>query len=251
MNKKILFLHIPKTAGSTIITSFKNLQDKDINIKYYSIGFKSQNPKFSTKFFNDVNLNKNINILSGHFVFSEDCKNFNLFTMVRNILDLFISNLYFMYKEAYLLKKLNIKNTEAIKKNIDIDLDFSDNDLPKILNILKNNYVTSNIITKTLAGIPFNKFFYVFDDNKIKEEDFLKARQNLEHFSFIGQAENINFFIKKFLNYVPINTTTYTSVNIFKKKQQIVDKIKNELSNEIINYNYYDSELLSIIKKKF
>ena len=36
MNKKILFLHIPKTAGSTIITSFKNLQDKDINIKYYN-----------------------------------------------------------------------------------------------------------------------------------------------------------------------------------------------------------------------
>jgi len=132
MNKNILFLHIPKTAGSTIITSFKNLQDKDINIKYYSKGIKGRNAKFSSNFFNDINLNENINILSGHFVFSEDCKNFNLFTMVRNTLDLFISNMYFMYNEIYSLKNWNTENTEVIKKKKNINLNFSYNDLYKI-----------------------------------------------------------------------------------------------------------------------
>ena len=252
MNKKnIIFLHIPKTAGSTIKTAFDDIINKNKNIKYYKGKVPGLIDQFSLHYFNNINLSQNLNILTGHFVFSESCKNFELFSMVRDTVDLFISNLYFWYNEKYLRFNWNSENIETIKKIINLNLDLSDNDLNVIPKILENNFVNSNIITKTFAGVPFEKYFFVAEDYKLMEEDYLKAIDNLKYFSYIGNTNNVENFLKIFLNYVPVNSFDYKSVHIFKKEKNLVENIKKSLSNKIKEYNYYDTKILEVIKDRF
>ena len=89
MLSPIVFLHIPKTAGSTVATGLKNISEKNANINYYRSTSRGIVSNFSTKYFSNIDLSKDKNILTGH---------------------------------------------------------------------LNNNHLVSNTITKTLAGIPYNKF---------------------------------------------------------------------------------------------
>ena len=93
--------------------------------------------RFSLDYFKNLDLNENINILKGHFVFSNICKNFQLFSMVREIVDLFIS-MYIFYLEEY-SDNLNSESITNIKKKINFDLTLSNNDLKIIPELLKNN----------------------------------------------------------------------------------------------------------------
>lgn len=206
---------------------------------------------FSTEYFKNLDLETNKNILGGHFVFSNHCKEFNLFSIVRETLDLFISNLYFNYKENFFNKKLNTDCINTIEKNFKIDLNFVEKDLLTISKLLENNYLVSNTITKTFAGIPFEKFFYVLKDYKINNQDFLKAVNNMKYFSYIGNTQNTEKFIKIFLNHLQVNSVSYKNVNIFNKDKFLIDLIKSNLKEEINAYNYFDTKLLKIIKENF
>ena len=83
------------------------------------------------------------------------------------------------------------------------------------------------------------------------EEDYLKAIDNLKYFSYIGNTNNVENFLKIFLNYVPVNSFDYKSVHIFKKEKNLVENIKKSLSNKIKEYNYYDTKILEVIKDRF
>ena len=251
MKKNILFLHIPKTAGQTIRTAFNDMLKKNNNIDFHTGASEGLVDQFSLKYFNKKNLNKDINIFTGHFVFSEACKNFDLFSIVRNPIDLFISSLYFFYLEKYKRTNLNSQNIKLIKKQINFDLELSDNDLDIIPKLIENNFVNSNIITKTIAGVPYEKYYLVYEDYKLEEEDYLKAKENLKYFKHIGNVENVESFLKILLSYVPLSSIDYRSVNIFKKDKNLIQNIKNSIGDMIKDYNYYDTKLLEIIKKKF
>ena len=246
-----VFLHIPKTAGLTVSSAFQNISENNPNINFYRSGAKGMVANFSTEYFKNLDLEINKNILGGHFVFSNRCKEFKLFSIVRETVDLFISNLYFHYKENFLNNKLNTDCFAIIEKNLKIDLNFIEKDLLTISKLLENNYLVSNIITKTLAGIPFEKFFYVLKDYKINNQDYLKAVDNLQYFSYIGNSQNTEKFIKIFLNHLQVNSVNYKNINIFKKDKLLIDQIKSGLKQEINAYNYYDTKLLKIIKEKF
>ena len=246
-----LFLHIPKTAGLSVISGFQNISENNSNINLYRSSPKGTVRNFSTKYFSNIDLEKDKNILTGHFVFSEHCKKFKTFSIVRETLDLFISNLYYQYKQAFLINKLNIENIYIIQKKFKLDLNFTQNDLSIIKKLLENNYLVSNTITKTLAGIPFEKFFFVSKDHKINNLDYQKALENLEHFSYIGNTEDTDKFLKNFIRHMNINSVNYKNVNIFKKDQNLVNLIKHNLKDKINNYNHYDIKILEVIKNKF
>ena len=251
MNKEnVLFLHIPKTAGTTIQTGFIDIAEKNKNIIFTKAAVAGLNDHFSFDHFKHINLNQDFHILKGHFVFSESCKKFKLFTMVRDVLDLFISNLYYFYFE-YLRTNVNFENINHIKKNITLQLDQSVDDCLIISSLLKNNFVNSNIITKTIAGIPFEKFYFVKEDYKIMEEDYLQAIENLKYFSYIGNTENVNKFLNIFLKSIPINTFEIRHKRIFKKDPKLINTIKNVLGDQINEYNYFDNKILDCIKNRF
>jgi len=251
MKKNILYLHIPKTAGQTIKTAFRDILKKNINIDLHTGASEGLVDQFSLNYFNKNSFNKDINIFTGHFVFSEACKNFELFSIVRNPIDLFISNLYFFYLEKYKRVNLNSQTINMIKKKLNFDLELSNNDLNIIPKLIENNFVNSNIITKTIAGVPYEKYYLVYEDYKLDEEDYLKAKQNLKYFTHIGNIENVENFIKILLSYFPISSIDYRSVNIFNKDKNLVQNIKNSIGEMIKDYNYYDIKLLEIIKTKF
>ena len=250
-NKNIIFLRIPKTAGTTIQTGFRNIADNHKKVVFSKAAVPGLVDRFSLDYFKNLDLNENINILKGHFVFSNICKNFLLFSMVREIVDLFISNLYFFYLEEYSRQNLNSENIINIKKKINFDLTLSNNDLKIIPELLKNNFINSNIITKTLAGIPFEKYFFVEEDYKLIEEDFFLAKENLKYFTYIGNTTNVQKFLNFFLQYVPVNSFEVNDKRFFKKDQKLINSIKFNLGTLIKEYNYYDTEMLKIIKNKY
>ena len=138
-----------------------------------------------------------------------------------------------------------------IKKQLNFDLELSEDDLNIMPKLIENNFVNSNIITKTIAGVPYEKYYLVYEDYKLEEEDYLKAKENLKYFKHIGNVENVESFLKILLNYVPFSSIDYRSVNIFKKDKNLIKNIKNSIGDMIKDYNYYDTKLLEIIKTKF
>ena len=244
-------MHIPKTAGQTIKTAFNNMLKKNNNINLHTGASEGLVDQFSLNYFKKKNLNKDINIFTGHFVFSEACKNFELFSIVRNPIDLFISNLYFFYIEKYKRINMNSQTIKKIKKKLNFDLDLSDNDLSVIPKLIENNFVNSNIITKTISGVPYEKYYFVHEDYKIVKEDYLKAKENLKYFDYIGNVENIEVFFKILLRHFSFSLINYQSVNVFKKDKNLIQNIKNSTGDIIKDYNYYDTKLLEIIKNKF
>lgn len=247
--RNILYLHIPKTAGSTIMTAFEDVSKNKNKLKFIRKSAYGIVPKFSLNYIEKMRLNQSINILTGHFVFSNFCKKFELYTIVRETLDLFISNLYFNYKRKNFLKKRD--NVNNFKNNFNLKFSFTEDDLLIVSKLLEKNYLNSNTITKTLAGIPYHKFFYVNQDYKIKNDDYLRALENLNYFSYIGNTSDIDKFIDKFSINLSISNINYNSVNISKKNSNWIDLIKKNLNEEIESYNHYDTKILNIIKNKF
>ena len=102
-----------------------------------------------------------------------------------------------------------------------------------------------------INGLAYEKYYLVTEDYKLNEEDYFRAIENLKYFTYIGNTDSVENFLKIILNYLPVNSFDYQSVLIFKKDKNFVENIRSLLGDKIKEYNYYDTKILEVIKNKF
>ena len=248
LERPIVFLHIPKTGGQTFNFILKKICEEH-NLKYLQKGYKGVLPRFSFEV-SEIN-SSNVDIFSGHFVFNNDCKKVDVFTIVRDLHKTFLSNIYFQYFDTYIKRNLNKNNLNPIKEKINFKLDLTEKDILEIELLINNNFITSNSFTKTIAGIPYEKYFYTVKDEKINENDYNKALTNLSYFKSIGILEDFNNFIIKFINLYDFTLDSYTSQNTSNVNDKFINFMVKNLNKKIIQYNYYDFLLINEIKNIF
>ena len=245
----ICFLHIPKTGGKTLVDAFHRIETLN-NITHHRAGSKGFLDNFSFDYFKNLEESKNRRIYSGHFVFGEDCKKTKLYTVIRDVHEMFFSNLYFMFFTNF-PTDANKKNIEVIKKKLNVSLSFQHSDIDCIKKLLDFNFITSNIITKTLAGIPYEKFFFVAEDYKINDNDYNIAVKNLQYFDAIGNTASLFNFIKNFFSTNNLKLNEYTSQNISNYNRKFIKSISERLYKPIKKYNLFDYKIYNKITEIF
>ena len=247
MLSPIVFLHIPKTAGSTFHFILKQIATiKKNNVNVIRAGKKGILSNFTYK---DFITKRDIQIYSGHYVFSDECKNLDVFTLVRDVHKTFFSNVYYQYFHVFLQRNLNKENIHSIKKSINLNFELKDSDESIITNLIKNNLITSNPFTKTFAGIPYEKSFYVGNDYKITQSDYETAVDNIKYFKLIGNTNSFEIFVKKFISLYGFNLNQYTHQRVANYDRNFIDLMIKKLYQQIVDYNYYDILLMSEIEK--
>ena len=151
MFSPIVFLHIPKTAGSSfyfILKQIEKIKKNNVNVK--STGKKGILSNFT---FKNFITKRDLHIYSGHYVFSDECKKSDVFTLVRDVHKTFFSNVYYQYFHVFLQKNLNKRNIHAIKKNINLDFELKEADESIIIKLIKILKFYLNIIIFILFSI--------------------------------------------------------------------------------------------------
>ena len=245
MLSPIVFLHIPKTAGTTFLFLLREIGERN-NVYYKRYDRPGILANFTVK---DFITERDIGIYGGHYVFSDECKNFDLFTLVRDVHKTFFSNIYYQYFHVFLQRNLNKENIHTIKKNIDLNLRLKESDESIINDLIKKNMITSNPFTKTFAGIPYEKYFYVEDDYKITKTDYKMAVDNIKYFKLIGNSDSMETFVNKFLSLYGFNLKQYTHQRVASYDRNFIDLMVKKFHHQIINYNYYDILLMNEIEK--
>ena len=243
--KPIIFLHIPKTGGNTFNNAIQNIETQN-DISYLRASKTGFLPKFSFNYFKSQDAR---NFFSGHFVFSDDCKIADLYTLVRDVHKTFFSNLYFQYFRTHLQKNLNLNNINKINEKFDFKLNMSDKDIPVILKLIENNLINSNTFTKTIAGIGYEKFFYVQNDYKITQSDYEMAVNNLKYFIMIGNIGSFKDFLNKFISFYGFKLDSYIHQNVSNYDRNFIDLMIKKLYQKIADYNFYDLLLIKKIEK--
>ena len=244
LNKPLVFLHIPRTAGSTFNSILLDIA-KNHSLNYFRSGVHGRNSKFSFNLFESKKINS---IYSGHFVFSDEVKEVDLYTIIRDPADFFVSSIYAQYG-TYIGTNLNIANKKIIEKQINIELNQDYKDFPTIKFLIENNFFVSNTFTKTIAGIPFDKFFYTAEDIKINKSDYEIAKKNLKYFKLIGKTDKFNKFLSGFNSDYSFNIKKYINLNNNTYKNEFIRKLKEKFYRDFAYYNYFDFLLIKEIYK--
>lgn len=242
----VILLRTPKTGGGTFVSFINNLKANQ-KFKHIHGGVRGGLPPFSYKYFEENNINC---VYEGHFVFSKECIGADLFTIVRDVHSTFFSNLYYFSQANQLSKNKN--NIDFISNTINLNFKFNHEDIFKIRELIKNNFITSNYFCKTISGTPYEKFFYVKKDFKINQNVFNVAVNNLKYFKYIGNTNSLDIFFKKFMSFYGFNTLIkYDSKKVQPIDRNFINFMIKELYLEIYDYNHYDLQLLKVIRDYF
>jgi len=244
LTKPIIFLHTPRTGGSTFNSILEKIAFQN-SLQYFRAGIAGYNEKFAFKYFEP---NKTNNLYSAHFVFSEECKQTDLITLVRDPVKMFISNIYAHFG-TYTKTNLNNHNKKIIETKINLNLNQTLSDVVQINKLFEYNFLVSNTLTKTFAGIPYDKFFYTANDYKLTQNDYNTAKKNLQYFKLIGDTDFFDLFVKKLILTYLFKLDNYQLLNSMKYNSKNIAEIIEKLHKECFYYNYFDILLMKEIKK--
>jgi len=232
-NLKVIFFHVPKTAGSYIQKNlgkyydFKNFNDlARFDNVFKDLSKLSGRSLFSTNPWSDKSLgvnkyfctsNKLIKMISLN---KKEWDAMFKFTFVRDPYSRFISSWNFVLN--------GFKNKNAIIKNDKLDKESS------LLDNLKNyNDIKHFIDNKdNLTDIAYNHTFVTQYQHILNEND-------INNMDFIGKMENLEDDLQKVLNKIGIN-------EIIHKKEKKVNKTDHEPYK-----TYYNQEILDFVNTWF
>lgn len=239
--KTVIFLHIPKAAGSTMRKIINREYSKYSNDSVYL--FDGSNIESSIEKFKRLpkkDRNK-IKILKGHMsygyheYFDNECE---YFTLLRDPIDRVISDFY------YILEQPSHSRYEKVKKGSMSLYDYLKS---------KMSVAMSNAQTRLVAGYLSGAGDVKKEDlpfGKCTEETLLEAEENLKEFSVVGLTERFDETLILLKRAFGWKTPYYTRANVTKKRPK-----KREISQESIrlikDYNKYDIELYEYGKKLF
>ncbi len=230
-NKTLIFLHLPKTAGSTL---HKIIEREYKSKSIYSLdNFKTKEAVEEFKSLPEVQRSE-IQVLKGHMRFGLHeylPQPSSYITILREPVDRVISHYY------YVLRKPNHHLYEQVKsKNMSLK-DYVSSGITKELDNSQ-----ARLLSSIAADIPFGEC----------SPDVLEsAKRNLEeHFAVIGLADKFDetlILLKRAFNW---RTPFYIKANITKNRP-LKEDISQETLDIIKNYNELDIELFNYAKQKF
>jgi len=277
-NSKILFIHVPKTAGSTIIDSlkhFKSFQGIDHIQKFLrtpvddiekanpgaSLNFL-QRKKIESKFKKENSIDKNIKWIAGHISTLQAKKILNKYysysftrnfkLSFTNIYSATTSNvnqeiqgfeLYSLIRSptAQLISGLNWFNEIFYGRDTDFFYSHNLNDIAKISFYLsKCDNSTLGLLAKILNLNMLNSQCKFIAPSLLIDPTYKTAVQSLKAYKFVGTTEKIDKLIKKIT--FEENEFPQFKTNITTTSQFIWDDLDSTLKNFI--YKNMKSDLL-------
>lgn len=160
-NDKIIHLHIPKTAGTSLLMLFREWYGID-NV----VNSTNEFPLFVAK-------QNKTNVISGHFPYTENFEYYKWVTFVRHPIDRLKSFYFYTQTRG---KKNKRNHWWNIIKDMTLD-EWLESDVSK------------NLMTKQFAGLT------ALDE--LTTEDVDRAYRNVSKFHFIGLQENFNTDVRK------------------------------------------------------
>lgn len=220
--RKLIFIHIPKTAGSTFGSIINKLYPDDKRFVISGGSAVPSNYQYEAAILNfkrlDEKIVQKIDLLVGHMpvIIDEKASQFKFITFLRNPVERVISDYRYVTttptNPLYLLVN-DISIQEYVSRNRDLQLD--------------------NLQTRLISGNL---------DGEITEEDLIKAKDVIaEHFIFVAFTEYFNIslvYLKDVLNWS--HYPRFRKENVTKKHNH---KITDEEISIIESYNKFDLKL--------
>ncbi|MCT4595272.1 MAG: sulfotransferase family 2 domain-containing protein [Anaeromicrobium sp.] len=240
MQKTLLFLHIPKTAGGTLhgILKKRFKEDERMAIASYPNISKCKGILKLEKLSYDER--KKLNYIFGHYAFGIHellPKEFTYITFLRNPVERIISLYYYLKNPARLKKKkYTIKEIENIMERMKT--------LEKFIEEGPKNKL-SNGMTRLLCG---NE--KIQRDSSVNKQDLEKAKKHLmEYFCFFGITEEFDKGLSILENIFGWEPIEYKNKHVVKHPS--VAEIPEEIIRKIEEMNELDIELYQFAKEKY
>jgi hypothetical protein len=236
-NVNILFIHIPKTGG----TSLENYFEKNFEIKLNKESLYTINPE---DFFNGISYQHQVYKIIKTYpqTFIVDYEDITIISIVRNpynriVSDLFYSNLiqeYFTSSEVYSVMKKYLEEANDIK--------YDNHRIPQYLFLTdENDNILQNI--KILKTETLNDDMKSLGYNNFTQHNQVSWVKNKNYYSYLN-VESVklinNFYDKDFdyFNYKKISTDNEIELNQIILNEEIIQSKKT--IKKYLN-NYFDS----------